>query len=264
MSLALALGWAMPLVPAAHACINGRDFHPAVPAKPPAGEIARAPVPAPKFEVPPAGPVVPVLPIVPAAEREVFAAFAREFERKPDPAAEYGRELDYSVALLFLGRFEDAVRTLVALEAKHPGHYETASNLGTAYEFAGRLPEAIRWIEEGIARNPAAHEGSEWLHLAILRAKQKEAGDPDWLARHSVLELAPARSNADTVRAIDYQLRERLQFVAPRDAAVCDLFFQAAMRVAGEHAAERRRHYLRESLRFGDWRRAEVEKQLKS
>ena len=60
------------------------------------------------------------------------------------------------------------------------------------------------------------------------------------------------------------QLRERLQFVTPRDAAVCDLFFQAAVRVAGEHAAERRRHYLRESLRFGDWRKAQVELQLKS
>lgn len=42
------------------------------------------------------------------------------------------------------------------------------------------------------------------------------------------------------------------------DAVVCDLFYQAALRVAGENAEVRRAHYLRESLRFGEWRKAEI------
>ena len=52
--------------------------------------------------------------------------------------------------------------------------------------------------------------------------------------------------------------------MAAPDAVVCDLFYQAALRVTGEDADERRAHYFNESLRFGDWRKAEIRARVKS
>lgn len=199
-----------------------------------------------------------------ARRHQAALAYIREYEAAGAPQAGFAEAINYSVALMHVGRPEKAIDTLVALEAREPGAYQTATNLGTACELAGRLEEAVVWIGRGIERNPASHDGTEWLHLAILRAKLKLRDDPAWLARHSVLAGEEGRPAAEIVRAIERQLGERLQFVQPRDAAVCDLFYQAAVRVEGERAAERRLHFLRESLRFGDWRKAEAEQRLKS
>jgi hypothetical protein len=190
-------------------------------------------------------------------------AYIREYEAHAQ-AKSFAETINYAASLMHVDRAEQAVQALVALEARHPGAYETATNLGTAYELTGKLEDAAVWIGKGIERNPASHDGTEWLHLAILRAKLKLRDDPAWLATHSVLEGEGGRTSAEIVRAIDRQLRERLQFVKPQDATVCDLFYQAAVRVEGERAIERRTYYLRESLRFGDWRKADVEKRLKS
>lgn len=191
-------------------------------------------------------------------------AYIREFEGRGGQPASFAETINYSVALIHVDRAEQAVETLVALETKQPGAYETATNLGTAYELVGKLEDAATWIGKGIQRNPASHDGTEWLHLAILRAKIKLRDDPAWLQTHGVLEGEAHRAPAEIVTAIEVQLRERLQFVKPKDAAVCDLFYQAALRLEGDRAQDRRAHYLRESLRFGDWRKADVEKQLKS
>ncbi len=185
-----------------------------------------------------------------------FARLIRDFEARPSSgASSFEDTTDYAVALIFVGRVAEAIKVLVALEAQRPGVYTTAANLGTAYELSGNLEAAVKWIGEGIARNPQSHDGTEWLHVAILRAKLKLRADQAWLAQHSVLDVAEAREPAEIVRAIEYQLNERLQFVRPSDAVVCDLFYQAAQRVAGADAKERKAQYLRESLRFGDWRK---------
>src|SRR6185503_7493595 len=102
--------------------------------------------------------------------------------------------------------------------------YVVAANLGTAYELHGDLVAARRWIAEAIRRNPYSHEGTEWLHVLILDARMALAKDPNWLASHSVLgidfgnEPAPLVPKAwpknqdgqSTVRALQYQLRERM------------------------------------------------------
>jgi len=44
-------------------------------------------------------------------------------------------------------------------------------DLGTAYELAGKNEPALRWIREGLRRNPNSHKGTEWLHVKILEAK---------------------------------------------------------------------------------------------
>lgn len=263
------------------ACIQGHRFDPPKPVKleapklpplklevrfaTPALNLIKPEIPQPAVDAPDTV-VPPLVTTTTVEQQEIFVAYVREFEARQARAAGLPDTIDYGVALIRLGRYADAIDTLVALEAARPGVYETAANLGTAYELVGKLEEAALWIARGIDRNPRSHAGTEWLHAAILHAKLKLRDDPAWLKAHSVVDPAQVgpRDAAEIVRAIDYQLAERLQFVTAPDAVVCDLFYQAALRVAGEGAAERRAHYFRESQRFGDWRRAEILARSKS
>lgn len=148
------------------------------------------------------------------------------------PGGDYKVRNDYAVALAHLGRYKEALEILKKIEAEHPGKYVTAANMGTVYELLGDNEQALKWIKEGIKRNPRSHNGTEWVHVKILEAKLALAKDPDWLKTHSVLGLdfgndlvpkKPAKPD-DVHYAILYQLQERLQFVTePPDPIVADL-----------------------------------------
>lgn len=159
-------------------------------------------------------------------------------------SADFKQRSDYAVALIYLGRYDEAISILEDVERQQPGEYIVATNLGTAYELNGNLDRALEWIQTGFERNPGAHAGSEWLHVKILEARLQLARDPDWLKTHTVLGLdlgrqpAPSLPDTDLVDsrgtshgihdiagAIEYQLHERLQFVLPPDPVVADLLF---------------------------------------
>ena len=158
--------------------------------------------------------------------------------------ASYQQRNDYAVTLLHLGETEEALRILVGIERTNPGLYTTASNLGTAFELAGRNEHALSWIRAGINRNPRSHEGTEWLHVKILEAKLAMAKDPDWERWNTVVggyfgpspfpslpsklprgNMGKQLDAGEVKRAIHYQLKERLQFVQPPDKVVGDLLF---------------------------------------
>ena len=155
-------------------------------------------------------------------------------------ATNFNDRSDYSVALMYLGRSKEAVELLQQLETEQPGQYFIAANLGTAYELSGNNQEALRWIKEGIHRNPDSHEGTEWLHVKILEGKIAQQKDAHHFENHSVLELLPEKigyritigeeklSPKELTEAIQYQLAERLQFVKPPDPAVASLLFDYA------------------------------------
>jgi len=200
----------------------------------------------------------PLVATLPPDLQAEFVAFVRTFEAAQARKAGVPDRIACAVALIHLGQYAAAIETLLAIEEAHPGVYETAANLGTAYELAGKLEEAFVWIARGIERNGNAQRGTEWLHLAILRAKLRLRDDAGWFREHTVLDGVEDRSAEEILHAIDCQLEARLPLVKPMDAVVCDLFYQAALRVAGANAEMRRAHYLRESLRFGEWRKAEI------
>ena len=102
---------------------------------------------------------------------------------------------DYAVALMYLGRHQEAVTLLHQLEAERPGEYFVAGNLGTAYELTGKNEEALRWIREAIRRNPAAHEGTEWLHAKILEAKIAQQKDRPEVFREAFCARTSAQEN---------------------------------------------------------------------
>ncbi|RYD22810.1 MAG: hypothetical protein EOP88_06690 [Verrucomicrobiaceae bacterium] len=140
------------------------------------------------------------------------------------------------------GRYPEAIATFQQSETEHPGRYSTAVNLGTAYELNGELEPALKWITEGIRRDPDSHRGTEWLHVEILKTRIKLKEDPEHLRHHHLIDLPdtytrqttlPIGGDTPTVEeigtAIQYQLEERLLFVKPPDPVVADLLYTLAL-----------------------------------
>ncbi len=160
---------------------------------------------------------------------------------------------DLGVVLIRYGRTTRAIRLFVANERRFPGRAETAANLGTALELAGFDAIALKWIRIGIQRNVAEHEGTEWLHARILEAKIGIRKDPSYLDGRSIAGIRfdsglvpdlPDHYPQNNARkpvlpyqlnsAFAYQLRERLQFVRPKDKVVANLLTDwATLNLAG-------------------------------
>lgn len=169
----------------------------------------------------------------------------RAYDNSPPPPS-YDANIQRSALLIYAGKVAEAVDLLVETEAKYPGRYETASNLGTALELSGDNVGALKWIAEGIIRSPQSHQGSEWLHVRILKAKIALAADPRWLESHSVSGAevgqrqgppvsldAPLSGNLGELVHEDalsdhlfYQLSERLKFLPPTDPVVSELLME--------------------------------------
>jgi tetratricopeptide (TPR) repeat protein len=170
---------------------------------------------------------------------------ARERIKTAKEKPSYGAINDLAVSLITLGDYKNAIKHLLLVEKKSPGEYETATNLGTAYELAGNNAQALYWIKEGIRRNPDSHYGSEWLHVKILEAKISDNADS--IFKGSILKLdggsgelplkpkkLPLGNNGKPVSlyrlasAIEYQMLERTQFVNAPDPVVASLMFDWA------------------------------------
>jgi len=149
------------------------------------------------------------------------------------------------------GRYQQALAIFQAIEKDHPEHYNTAANLGTIYELLGDLEQASKWIAEGIRRNPRSHDGTEWLHVAILDARIKLKEDPDYLTRTRIIPVPDGitwRSSIDVqgkavpvhgiIRALEYQPHERMFFVRTPDPIVADLLFSLGQLTARANTLE--------------------------
>lgn len=179
--------------------------------------------------------------------------------------------VNYSAALLRNNKADEAITVLKDLNGLYPNEYKIATNMGTAYELIGDNRMALHWIEQGIVLNPKSHQGSEWVHAKILRAKIAAEHDPSWFTRHSVLGL-PFRdkglivdrlefpqtnvgSSANLMHMIDHvglQLRERMPLVPPQDPVVANLLFDLAHLLALQEAYEDGVDILRLSSLYGD------------
>lgn len=152
-------------------------------------------------------------------------------------------ELD-AVRDILNGEYAAAIEKLEALESAHPGNYSTAANLGTAYELAGDNKNALHWITEGMKRNENSHYGTEWLHKKILEAKVAMENDPSYLNNNHILSFSEDRNPnkpyayeydgrvfhyEELLKALHYQLGERMLFVKPDDAVVADLLYSFAV-----------------------------------
>lgn len=156
-----------------------------------------------------------------------------------------------AVSQAHLGRYSEAIQTLEKFRKEKPTNYIIASNLGTAYELNGDNHSALQWIKESIklvensrhtdpSIDPDPLKDTGWLRVKILEAKIAQKSDPDWFQTHSVLgynfgsderPYEPREFNKDselsgkTIKALKFQLHERMGFVNPPDEVVADLLF---------------------------------------
>ena len=197
------------------------------------------------------------------------ARLKEKFEKSGD----FRHESDYALALLHNGSVAEALRIFQRLTRQHPDEYVLAANLGTAYELNGNNREALRWIKKAVQLHPGSHEGTEWLHENILEAKiAAQAGakatpftsivgvdfgsapKPEWPAR---LEDSPA-ARERIVKALRYQLRERVQFVPPHDPVVAQLLFDLSTLVALEVTVDDAQQILEIALKYAEGRQKKI------
>lgn len=152
---------------------------------------------------------------------------------------------DFAVALIQYGKVNTARVLLEKIATYRPDEYRNAVTLGTCYELIGMNDAALLWIKKARQLNPKPHEGSEWVHIAILNAKIALKENPDWLKTHKVLGtknskpvLTMANKTVETrdvgflfdeyEKQIIYQLRERLPFTTPPDAILAAVLTELA------------------------------------
>ncbi len=166
--------------------------------------------------------------------------------KEVDAGGDYQVRNDLASALIHTGDPKAAILILEGIEKTNPALYQTASNLGTAYELTGENEKGLKWIRKGIELNSKSHESSEWIHVKILEAKIVLAKNGDFPKDGSILGLnfgsgsqpKPPKTlpsgNAkgigiltiDQVEAgLKYQLHERLQFVKLPDLIVASLLY---------------------------------------
>jgi tetratricopeptide (TPR) repeat protein len=177
---------------------------------------------------------------------------------------------DYAAALMHTGDAAAALDLLLKIEKENPGLYQTATNLGTAYELSGDNARALQWIREGIRRNPDSHYATEWLHVLILETKLNIAREPRWLETHSILAMGfgsatvpnrPSRfprgndgkplDAQQTKEAIYTQMHERLQFVKPPEPIVGDILFDYANLLMRTDALENAKAVYELAIKYG-------------
>ncbi|MBE2215036.1 MAG: hypothetical protein IAE82_14275 [Opitutaceae bacterium] len=190
----------------------------------------------------------------------IYARRVQAIESIPGGALTHAQYVSYADALMHLGRPRKAIDVLISAEIAFPEAYMNAVYLGLAYEMIGDLKSARHWVARGIERNIEARGGTEWLHLAMIEARQALAKDPEWLRKHSVLRNNTHRTAEEILSAIKIQLAICGDLGLPPDAVVSDLYFEAGICA---NSLEARQDYFAQSLEISPLRLAEIQQQEK-
>lgn len=156
---------------------------------------------------------------------ELNVSKLKKLKKKLKEEKKYMLLSDYALCLMKIGKAKEALTILAELYKHYPNEYQIASNLGTAYELNSKNDSALKYIKRGLQLNPNDHEGSEWIHIKILEAKQKLKTDPSYLDKQSVLQLSEKQKKDSAIRnQLDIQLKERVPFTPGPDAIMVSLF----------------------------------------
>ncbi len=150
--------------------------------------------------------------------------------------------MDDAVRLIFSGDASGSRTQLEALAQRHPDNYWICANLAAACELSGDLPSAQQWVEKALTINPQAHEGTEWMHAAVIRARLALEKDASWLQSHTIsgvpMDVVPkgftlndgrrTLSLEDIHRALMAHTFARLLFVKPKDPVAASLLTELA------------------------------------
>src|SRR5205814_5422444 len=81
---------------------------------------------------------------------------------------------DLGALYVRLGKPEKAVEVLRPAARAHPEHFRLAANLGTAWQLAGDLPQAMAALDEAVRLAPQSEKRAETYHLKLVSKRAKE------------------------------------------------------------------------------------------
>lgn len=175
-------------------------------------------------------------------------------------------KVNYSLTLMRLGDPGTAKVMLAELSqdttiADSTHRYAIAANLGTAYELLGNNDSALLWIRRAVAINPQSHQGSEWIHVMLLRYKVSKEKNPGYLTEAGALNLDFGQLDlpentygmnlAELQEQLGYQLQERSYFIPAPDTLMGMLLFDYANIVALNHNLEAAKFYYEQAQKYG-------------
>ena len=201
-------------------------------------------------------------------ELEQFLADAEHFgphQFKPGTGNSPEQQLfqlnnDLAVVYLLLGDAHTAHDILIGMENEMPGKYSVAANLGTAYELLGKTDSALHWIQKAVNIDPKSHEGSEWIHVMLLRYKQARELNPEYVAASAIMldfgdknlpENAYQMNVEELKKQLAWQLHERLALVKAPDELVGMLLFDYANLLALSDQLEEAAWYYQAAKDYG-------------
>ncbi len=175
-------------------------------------------------------------------------------------------KVNYALTLMRLGDPGTAKVMLADLSqdtsiADSTHRYAIAANLGTAYELLGNNDSALLWIRRAVAINANSHQGSEWIHVMLLRYKVSKEKNPGYLTEAGALNLdfgqldLPQNTynmNLEELQnQLGWQLQERLFFIPAPDTLMGMLLFDYANMVALQESLEAAKFYYEQAQVYG-------------
>jgi len=151
---------------------------------------------------------------------------------------------DYSICLMKLGKPKEALALLCEIYKHYPNDYKIAANIGTAYELNNMPDSALKYIKRDIELNPKDHFSSEWVHVKVLETELALRKDPNYLYKHTVLELSEKQKNDSAIfYQVFYQVDERFPFSPSPNEIMASLFMDLADMMANLKSIEYARAY---------------------
>lgn len=132
---------------------------------------------------------------------------------------------------IYLQNFETALDNLEKAYALDSMNYVVASNLAAAYEFNGKPKLATKFIRKAMELDSTSHFGTEWLHLYIIENKMglKDKLFSDMIKYNGLKTTVGIDGKyynvKQIIKAINYQLKERLLFVKDKSNQIADLLY---------------------------------------
>ncbi|RTL09854.1 MAG: tetratricopeptide repeat protein [Flavobacteriaceae bacterium] len=167
--------------------------------------------------------------------KQDFDAIIKELRKLYKETNDIDYLSDVGVVLILQKKYNEAIKLYNEIEKSHPNRYSTASNLGTIYELTGDNINALKWIEKSVKINTKSHNGSEWIHVNILKAK---VNGLNFLSQNIIntdfsFESFPktdlTKNNLSSLRfQIYFQLNERMSFIKEKDKSIAVLLFDLA------------------------------------
>lgn len=139
---------------------------------------------------------------------------------------------DIGIILILLKENDKAINLYKKIEKIKPDRYDTAANLGTAYELIGDNKNALYWISKSVKLNRYSHENSEWIHVNILKIKNsnlKNINSKNLINTDFGNQNIPVYKGTKKISHLGYelvfQLNERLSFIKTKDPIMARLLF---------------------------------------